>query len=61
MGSKTARVERQKQREDNTAELMENILTGGEISKAREAELQRAANFGRGVQFLPGSPQQFKV
>ena len=56
MGSKTARVERQKQREDNTAELMENILTGGEISKAREAELQKAANAGRGVQFLPGSP-----
>ena len=55
MGSKTARVERQKQREDNTAELMENILTGGEISKAREAELQKAANFGRGVQLLPPS------
>ncbi len=56
MGSKTARAERQRQREDNTAELMENILTGGEISKAREAELQRAANAGRGVTFLPGSP-----
>ena len=55
MGSKTARVERQRQREDNTAELMENILTGGEISKAREAELQKAANFGRGVQLLPPS------
>ena len=56
MGSKTARAERQRKREDNTAELMENILTGGEISKAREAELQRAANAGRGVTFLPGSP-----
>ena len=56
MGSRTARAERQRQREDNTAELMENILTGGEISKAREAELQRAANAGRGVTFLPGSP-----
>jgi len=55
MGSKTARAERQRQREDNTAELMENILTGGEISKTREAELQRAANFGRGVQLLPPS------
>ena len=55
MGSRTARAERQRQREDNTAELMENILTGGEISKAREAELQRAANFGRGVQLLPPS------
>ena len=28
----------------------------GEISKKREAELQAAANFGRGVQFIPGSP-----
>ena len=56
MGSKTARAERQRQREDNTAQLMENIMTGGEISKAREAELQRAANAGRGVTFLPGSP-----
>lgn len=56
MGSRTARAERQRQREDNTAELMENILTGGEISKAREAELQKAANYGRGVTFLPGSP-----
>jgi hypothetical protein len=55
MGSKTARAERQREREDNTAKLMENILTGGEISKAREAELQRAANFGRGVQLLPPS------
>ena len=52
MGSKTARAERQRQREDNTAQLMENIMTGGEISKAREAELQKAANFGRGVQLL---------
>ena len=55
MGSKTARAERQRQREDNTAQLMENIMTGGEISKAREAELQKAANFGRGVQLLPPS------
>jgi hypothetical protein len=57
MGSKTARAERQRQREDNTAQLMENIMTGGEISKAREAELQKAANYGRGVQFLEGSPK----
>jgi hypothetical protein len=56
MGSKTAAANRQRQREDNTAQLMENIMTGGEISKAREAELQRAANAGRGVTFLPGSP-----
>jgi hypothetical protein len=55
MGSKTARAERQRQREDNTAQLMENIMTGGEISKAREAELQKAANYGRGVQLLPPS------
>ena len=57
MGSKTARVERQRQREDNTAQVMQNIMApgAGEISKAREAELQRAANFGRGVQLLPPS------
>jgi hypothetical protein len=57
MGSKTARAERQRQREDNTALVMENIMApgAGEISKAREAELQKAANFGRGVQLLPPS------
>ena len=57
MGSKTARAERQRQREDNTAQVMQNIMApgAGEISKAREAELQKAANFGRGVQLLPPS------
>ena len=57
MGSKAARAERQRQREDNTALVMENIMApgAGEISKAREAELQKAANFGRGVQLLPPS------
>ena len=36
---------------------MSNIMApgAGEISKRREAELQAAANFGRGVQFEPGS------
>jgi hypothetical protein len=57
MGSKTARADRRRQREDNTAQVMQNIMApgAGEISKAREAELQRAANFGRGVQLLPPS------
>ena len=57
MGSKAAKAQRQKDREDNTALVMENIMApgAGEISKAREAELQRAANFGRGVQLLPPS------
>ena len=57
MGSKTARADRRRQREDNTAQVMQNIMApgAGEISKAREAELQKAANFGRGVQLLPPS------
>ena len=56
MGSKTATADRNRQREANTAQLMQNIMTGGEISKKREAELQKAADSGRGIQFLPGSP-----
>lgn len=44
-------------RKANTQELMSNIMTGGEISKKREAELQKAANAGRGVQFVEGSPK----
>ena len=31
-------------------------MTGGEISKKREAELAAAADRGRGIQFIPGSP-----
>tara|TARA_B100000900_G_scaffold25703_1_gene20000 strand:- start:336 stop:1367 length:1032 start_codon:yes stop_codon:yes gene_type:complete len=56
MGSKTATASRNAQRQADTAELMSNIMTGGEISKKREAELQKAANYGRGIQFIPGSP-----
>ena len=56
MGSKTATASRNTQRQADTAELMSNIMTGGEISKAREAELQKAADYGRGIQFIPGSP-----
>lgn len=44
-------------RTSNTQDLMKNIMTGGEISKKREAELQKAANYGRGVQFVEGSPK----
>ena len=56
MGSKAATQSRNTQRQANTAELMQNIMTGGEISKKREAELQAAANRGRGIQFIEGSP-----
>ena len=58
MGSKTATSNRNAERQANTAELMSNIMApgAGEISKAREKQLQDAANFGRGVQFIPGSP-----
>jgi hypothetical protein len=31
-------------------------MTGGEISKKREAELAKAADAGRGIQFIEGSP-----
>lgn len=60
MGSKTSKAKssRNAQRAANTEKLMSNIMApgAGEISKKREAELQAAANYGRGVQFKPGSP-----
>ena len=56
MGSKAATQSRNAQRQADTAELMQNIMTGGEISKKRDAELQAAANRGRGIQFIEGSP-----
>jgi hypothetical protein len=31
-------------------------MTGGEVSKKREAELQKAASYGRGVQFIESTP-----
>ena len=56
MGSKTATADRNRSRAQTTEQLMQNIMTGGEISKKREAELQKAADYGRGIQFVPGSP-----
>ena len=58
MGSKTATAERNRERAAKTEALMKNIMApgAGEISKAREAELQRAANYGRGVQFIEPNP-----
>ena len=48
-----------KDRKANTEKIMSNIMApgAGEISKKREAELQKAANYGRGVQFVEGSPK----
>ena len=51
MGSKAATAQRNKERAAATEELMSNIMTGGEISKRREAELAKAAAGGRGIQF----------
>ena len=57
MGSEAATKSREQKRAANTQELMSNIMTGGEISKKREAELEKAASYGRGVQFVEGSPK----
>ena len=51
-----ARSPRDVTRESKTATLMEAVMTGGEISKKKEAELQKAADYGRGVQFIETSP-----
>ena len=56
MSSEGATQKRNQERAAKTQELMENIMTGGEISKKREAELQKAADAGRGIQFIEGSP-----
>lgn len=55
--SSNDKAKRDKKRAETTSQLMQNIMTGGEISKKREAELAKAANAGRGVQFLEGSPK----
>lgn len=55
MGSEAATKSREQKRAANTQELMSNIMTGGEISKKREAQLQEAANYGRGVNFATSS------
>src|SRR5210317_1004422 len=57
MGSETATKSRETKRAASTQELMSNIMTGGEISKKREAELAKAADAGRGIQFIEGSPK----
>lgn len=57
MGSQTAsKQSRDAKRAATTTQLMNNIMTGGEISKKREKELQEAADRGRGIQFIEGSP-----
>jgi hypothetical protein len=50
---------RDKKRAEKTTQLMQNIMApgAGEISKKREAELAKAADAGRGVQFKEGSPK----
>ena len=55
MGSEAATKSRETKRAATTQELMSNIMTGGEISKEREAELQAAADYGRGIQFVETS------
>tara|TARA_R100001460_G_scaffold6795_3_gene17624 strand:+ start:154 stop:759 length:606 start_codon:yes stop_codon:yes gene_type:complete len=58
MGDQTAsKQKRDANRAAVSSQLMENIMTGGEISKKREKELQEAANRGRGIQFVEGSPK----
>ncbi len=47
MSSTTATANRNKSRAAKSSELMENIMTGGEISKKREKELEEAATRGR--------------
>ena len=56
MGSEAAAKSREQKRTAKTQELMQNIMTGGEISKKREAELAKAADAGRGVQLIMDSP-----
>ena len=57
MSSEGATQKRNQERAAKTQELMENIMTGGEISKKREAELAAAADRGRGIDFVEGSPK----
>ena len=53
MGDQTAsKQKRDANRAAVTSQLMDNIMTGGEISKKREKELQEAADRGRGIQFV---------
>jgi len=53
MGDQAAsKNKRDATRAATTSQLMNNIMTGGEISKKREKELQEAADRGRGIQFV---------
>ncbi len=53
MGDQTAsKQKRDANRAAVSSQLMENIRTGGEISKKREKELEEAASRGRGIQFV---------
>ena len=53
MGDQTAsKQKRDASRSAVSSQLMENIMTGGEISKKREKELEEAASRGRGIQFV---------
>ncbi|MGI9572434.1 MAG: hypothetical protein ACR2L5_03810 [Candidatus Actinomarinaceae bacterium] len=52
MGSESATKSRETKRAATSQELMENIRTGGEISKKREAELAAAADYGRGIKLV---------
>lgn len=56
MSSESATKSRETKRAAQTQELMSNIMTGGEVSKKREAELAAAADRGRGVQFVEAKP-----
>jgi hypothetical protein len=49
MGSESATKARETKRAATTQELMQGIMTGGEISKRREAELAKASDYGRGI------------
>ena len=57
MGSKAATKSREQKRTKQTVELMDNIMSGGEISKSREAQLARAADYGRGVKLSDSGDQ----
>jgi len=47
--------DRQSMREETTKQVLQDLSTstGGEVSKLREAELQKSLNYGRGIQYSP--------
>jgi len=44
-----AQASRETKRKVTTANIMEGVMEGGEISKRREAELAKASRYGRGI------------